>query len=235
MRFKETSFELILSNNRKVILLFVSGFLLLTFTCNQLSEGLVYLIGLSEKERRTWLVVLVVVGGYGLYRLLKRVGAESTQITVCADRLLVLHRKTGAAQEVVFDRIAAYRFTDFNNDVNLRLKLTDGSKMTFQVNELLHGGQNLAGLVQAFEAALSQHAASASETEAAIVTVREKTLFEKPISTVLLVLFTGFMAWVTWQQHAQHRPVSSSVFSLWGIYSAYLVAWLFGRERRNEK
>jgi len=235
MRFKETSFELVLSNNLKAILLFVSSFLLLAFVCNQISEVLVYAIGLSEKGRRTWLATMVAVGLYGLYRLIKWVSAEPMRITVYADKLSILNRKTEAKREVPFDDIVAYRFIDFNNETTLRLRMTDGSKMKFQINDVLHGGQNLAELVQAFEAALSQYAATHSETNASGIAIRERTFFEKPISTFLLVLFAGLIGCMTWDRYVHHRASSSSMFSLWGIFSAYLVAWLVGRERRKQK
>ena len=233
MRFKETSFELVLSTDSKVILLLVSGFLLLSFTSIQISEGLGYTIGLSEKNQRLLIIILVATGLYGLYRLLKRMCAEPMQVKVCADRLLVLNRKTGIEKEVEFVSIESYQFIDFNNEATLRLKLVDGRKMKLQVNGLLHRGQNLAGLVQAFEAALRQQVAIVSGAKNPVVAMRERTFFEKPVSTVLLLLFASLLSWMAWEQHVHHRHVSGGMFSLWGIFSTYLAAWLVGWKRRN--
>jgi hypothetical protein len=64
--------------------------------------------------------------------------------------------------------------------------------------------------------------------------LREKTFFEKPISTFILFVYAAAIAAMLWQVFIHDKPFKGSYFTSIGFFIAYLVAWLAGREKRRE-
>ena len=229
----EKQFLLQLSNRYKALALLIGIGVPVVFGFVQSGELLVSQLGLGKAGRMVFLLALICAGVYGVYRVVKRLSAVPTLVIVGTDRLTIVNQKSTQQRELPFETIAAYRAVDFNSMADLRLTLTDGQRLTLHANGYLHSQQDFGGMVRAFEQAVRQQQ---RHKRADILTiVREKTLFEKPLSTYLLVPFIAVMVWTTWDQHVHHRHVSSSLYSAWGIFSAYVAAWLTSRERRIEK
>ena len=228
MATQEKQFFLQLSNRYKALALVLGIGMPVIIGCDQAVELVVALLRMSKGAQMAFYLAVVGGGFYGVYRVVKHLSAVPTVVTVGTNRLTIMNQKTKQQRELPFEVIAAYRAVDFNGMADLRLKLIDGQKLTLHANSYLHSEQNFAGMVKAFEQAVRRQQGRKGTT-----IVRERTLFEKPLSTFLLVPFAALMVWVSWNQHAHHRHVSVSLYSLWGIFSAYVVAWFSGRAQRN--
>jgi len=221
----ERTFELILPNTGRLLAIWLSG----------LAAGVALAVALgkgTELSNDTVFVVLMALllgGGYGLFRLTKKYGSRPTQVALTPDSLTVLDRPTGQSRRVAFADIASYRFSAFNGAEELRIKLLDGSKHKIGINTNLHDDQSLTELVQAFEAALALHRPAGQEG----AVIREKTFFEKKISTVILIVFGAFMAWAVWMIIESDKPIRGNMFTALASFIAYVVAWYRAREQRR--
>ena len=233
MSLQVRQFALQLSNRYTVLLLLLLIGVPVVVGCVQAGEWLVVLLGISKLGRMGLEMALFLAGLITVFLIVKHLSRVPTVVTVGTDRLIILNQKTNQQRELLFTNIMAYRAVDFNGMADLRLKLTDSSKLTLHANSYLHSEQDFDDMMRTFEQAVSRH--QTRKTACTPVVIREKTVFEKPLATFLLVPFIAVLVWLTWDQHAHHRHTSSSLFSLWGIFSAYLVAWVAGRERRNGK
>lgn len=178
-------------------------------------------------------IVALLGGIYGLLKLLKKLGAEPLVIDLSADGLAIHNQKTNVAQQVTYADITAYRFSDYNQTQELRLTLKNAEQIKISVNSQLHNNQGIAELLQEFEHRLAVH--QELQPEQAPVAQREKSFFEKPISTVLLGLISAVMAWLTWMVFTSPQPVKGSVFTSYAFYLSYVAAWYAARERRAAK
>ena len=222
----EKQFELVMPNQGRVMLIWFGGIVLLL----ALALGGMSLLSFDKNLTTGWMVVALLGGIYGLFRLTKTVGSEAKCVTLNADRLVVLNRRTGVEQHVPFTAIASYRFLAFNGAEELRLKLKDDSKVKIGISTQLHSEQDLTELVREFEAALGQH----QQDQPSPASLREKTFFEKPMSTVLLGLMAVPLAVMTWFIILDPSTVKGSTFMGYSGFIAYLVAWYAARERRRQ-
>ena len=168
---------------------------------------------------------------YGFYRLIKKLSGEPVRIAIAPDTLTITYLKSGVEKQLPFAAIAAYRHSSYNSDNILRLTLRDGTRTRLVVSGRFHGGQeaHFAAMVRRLEAALGKYQELHGETEV----LREKTFFEKTISTVLLFVLAAVMAEILWQVVINNKPVNSSFFMSSGFFVSYLVAWHAGRSRRQ--
>ncbi|MBH8557932.1 hypothetical protein [Hymenobacter negativus] len=224
-------FYFILTNRIKLAGLMIGGLLLLMFGLKTV-DTLTAPLAVSKTVKLLVFLVWMAGGLYLLYRLSKKFSGEAALITISSDKLVIARSDAGTEKQILLASITAYRHSTYNSDDILRLKMRDGTRTSLVISDFFHGGQSLhfAAMVTALETAVAEQLRLNEQP----VTLREKTLFEKPISTVLLGPFAALMVWMTWaQMHRLHT--SGSFFSAWGIFSAYLVAWIAARERRNEK
>jgi hypothetical protein len=222
-------FELTQTNTLQLALVLfggLAGLLLLTFK----GAGLLGIAADSTLEK-AWYIGTAGVGLVLLFRACKAVGAVPTLVTIAPDRLLILKTRTGEEVQVPYTQIAAYRAQTFNGNDELRLTLHDGRRHKVVANTQLYGDQPFGAMVAAFEAALAAHPRPA---DAAQAVVREPTFFEKPLSTVVLVALTAFLAWAAWMILVHDRAMKAgSLIGALGGYAAYVAAWLAARERRK--
>ena len=180
---------------------------------------------------KAWLLGTLGIGLVLLYRGVKAAGALPTLVTVAPDQLLIAKPRTGEETQVPYAQLASYRASSFNGNDELRLTLADGRRVKVAVSTQLYGEQPFGEMVAAFEAAIGAHPRPAG---AAQPVVRERSFFEKPISTYLLVVFTAFLAGAVWLLVTNDRPArGGSLIGVIGSYVAYIAAWLAARERRN--
>jgi hypothetical protein len=229
---QENRFEFVLTHKFKAPVLMLCGVLLVIAFCIQIENAATALIGQSKNARLVLFLVTFGLGAYGIYRLVKRYASLPTSIVIAADKLIITSRATGVHQIIPYDNIATYRFVDFNYTAELRLKLVDGSKRNLWIHTLFHDEQLLRQVVYSFEDAISSYQSQNIIGEVCVA-VREKTFFEKSISTFLLGPLTFFMIWVTWENSTNQQHTSGSFFSLWGTFCAYIAAWIAARARRN--
>ncbi|GAB2865060.1 hypothetical protein [Hymenobacter ruber] len=227
----EEQFHFTLTNRIKLAGLMLGGLLLLMFGLKA-ADTLTVPLAISKDVKLLIFVVWMAGGLYLLYRLLKKFSGEEALITISLDKVVIARSDEGTEKQIPLASIIAYRHSTYNSDDILRLKMRDGTRTRLVISDFFHGGQSphFAAMVTALETAIAKQSPSDEQP----VALREKTLFEKPISTILLAPFAATMVWMTWEQMHRHH-ISGSFFSAWGIFGAYLVAWLAAREQRNEK
>lgn len=218
-----------MTNNPKLILLLITGILVVVLASIWGIDVLSQQLGFGKMGRLILSIATLGGGVYFLYRFVKKNCAEPTLITIDSERLTMLNLKSSLEQQLAFRDIAAYRYSSFNSNEELRLTLRDGTKMKYVVSDFFHGSPNFANMVRHLEAVLENY----QDEEEKPAVLREKTFFEKPISTVVLVAFVAVMAWMTWKVMTNSKTVPGSFFSSYGFLVAYLAAWYAGREHRR--
>ena len=222
-------FELIQTNTTKLLLVMFGSLAVLLLVA--FKGGDLLGIAAGSTLEKAWLLGTLGVGVVLLYRSVKAAGALPTLVTVTPDQLLLLKTQTGEETQVSYAQLAAYRASSFNGNEELRLTLADGSRVKVAVSTQLYGEQPFGEMVAAFEAAVGAYPRPA---DAAQPVVRERSFFEKPVSTYLLVVFTVFLAATVWLLITSDRSVrGGSLIGAVGSYMAYVAAWLAARERRN--
>ena len=86
-------------------------------------------------------------------------------------------------------------------------------------------------MVRAFEAALSLYQRRMGETG---IVRREKTFFEKPFATILLVIVATLIVLETWQVVVLHRPLNGAYFSSLGVLFSCFIAWKMARRQHQD-
>lgn len=224
-------FELTQTNSLKLVALFLAGLAAMFLIAFQ--GGKLLKAAQHDTLEKVWYIGVLGVGLVALYRGCKAVGAVPTLVTVGPDRLLVLKTQTSEETQVPYAEIASYRAMSFNNRDELRLTLKDGSRCKVAVSSQLYGEQPFAAMVVAFEQAIGTYQPPDGAAQAV---VRERTFFEKPISTFVLVALTAFLVFAVWVVLTSDRParLGGQIGAL-SAYAAYVAAWLAARERRNAK
>ncbi|ALW86847.1 hypothetical protein AUC43_18250 [Hymenobacter sedentarius] len=195
-----------------------------------LAIGSVQVTRLDKDTAFIALMLLLLGGAYGLFKLTKKYGGRPTLVTLADDNITVLDQHSEELRHIVFADISSYRFSAFNGAEELRMKLKDGTKQKIGINTNLYGEQSLDELVREFEAALALHQPTAGQEDAIM---REKTFFEKKISTVVFVLFGALIAWVVWMITMSEKPIHGNMLTGFASFIAYAVAWHRARERRR--
>ena len=228
----ERHFNLMLPVTWKVSVILLSGLALsvvVAFAGMELFTGYDKMVGMG------WLLLAIGGGFYGAFRLAKKLGAREVLVIVASDSITVLDHGSGAEKLVRYDEIVTYRYMAYNGAQELRLRMKDGSKQKIGINNNLHSDQDLGTLVSEFEAALTlrQQDQTAPNSQALSGPLREKTFFEKPISTIVFILLAAGMGYLLWIIVAEEKPVRGSLFTAAASFIAYFVAWYAARERRN--
>ncbi|MBJ6110310.1 hypothetical protein JAO73_14900 [Hymenobacter sp. BT523] len=213
----------------KLLLVWLGGIVaILVVAAMGLNTGLA---AANSIVRTIWFLAIVIGGMYGLFRVGKSISAEPTLVVIDGNGLAVLNQKTGETRLMRFSEIAAYRFTDFNNAEQFRVTSTDGTKLKIAINTKLSNGQSICRIVEAFEAELGVYQIQAGEIRP---TLREKTFFEKPISTAVMALLFIGLAWLLWSVFTSAKPVKwGSLFLVCGNVLIYFSAWLAASGKRK--
>lgn len=178
------------------------------------------------------LLALAIVGGggYAGWRAYQRAAVVPLQLTITPTELHLedLRPVPRWSQTVRLGDITTYRYYNVNNTEELRLNRAGMSPLKLRSAGILADGSNLAALVAAFEQAIE-----AVPQPAGLGVRRERTFFEKPISTYLLGLFTLLFAALAWEIVSGALPVRGSLFTALGSYVTYVAAWRLAAARRN--
>ena len=177
-----------------------------------------------------WFLVVIVGGGYGGYLLLKRWAVYEAVVSVETSQLLVRRLDTDEVITIPFSGVVSYRYVAFRNTKELRFKLIDGSKEKIRANDIFGRVGDFNGLDKAVEQAAAKFQ---SQNPAAMA--REKNFFERPISTIILVVYTTVMGLLFWLIIYHNRPLHGNLFIVVGAYVSYLAAWLAGAKRRKQE
>ena len=174
-------------------------------------------------------LVVLGVGGYYGWLAYRRYAFVEVLIKLMPDRLLVLdEQQYQEIAAVPHAAMTAYKYSHFDGRQELRITRRDAPPLYLRVNGKLVEPGDFTGLVQAFEAKLASY-----PTDSGVK--REKTFFEKPISTwLLLVLTLGLLA-------AGGLLITRPLPARWGrlvglpaYYLLYIALWWAARARRRE-
>ena len=194
--------------------------------------GLSFWAGMQVEPGWLALVVIAVImggGGYAGWRAYKQAAVVPAVVTITPTELRVedLRPEPRLSQTVRLADITTYLYSNFNNTEELRLNRADAPPLKLRSTGALAKYGDFGALLAAFEQAMG--AAPHPFGEA---TRREKSFFEKPISTYLLVVFTLVIAGLALTL-TRGGGVHGNVFGVAGAYFAYVVAWRAAAARRN--
>lgn len=184
----------------------------------------------SKTFDSAWALFVITGGLFLLFRYGKQVIAVPTRITVTPESLSILNHKTGRETTILLDQVAAYRPYLHNGSGELRLTLRDGRKETIRASNTLYGGQNLDGIIQAFEGEVAQLPAVQASGA-----VREPSFMEKPVATVLMVLLTAGLIWLTCAIISSDQPFKASALIAYSTYFTFGAQWYAARKRRQQR
>ncbi|HEX8507375.1 MAG TPA: hypothetical protein VF630_18570, partial [Hymenobacter sp.] len=131
-------------------------------------------------------LIALLAGGLGAYRLLRWWAKYEVVVFVKEDQIAVQYIAEEREKIILFSELASYRYESFNGREVLCLKLRDGSKVKMVANDVFGKVGDFSGLSQAVGRAVDGY-----RGDEASVIVREPSFFEKPISTIMLVVVTA--------------------------------------------
>ena len=170
-------------------------------------------------------------GGYLGWRAYRRAAVIPVSVTITPTELRLedLRSDGQLTQTVRFADLVAYRCSLYEQDKTLRLTQRDAPVLKLRTPGIFAKSGDFVGMVVAFE----QAAAAAPNANGAQVH-REKSFFEKPISTYLLVLVTLLLGAMGLSILQGKRPMQGSLISAVGVYVTYAAAWWVAAKRRNQ-
>lgn len=174
-------------------------------------------------------LITLLSGGLIAYRLLKWWVKYEVVVLVRADGIMVQHIADGKEITIPFASIISYRHESSNGGQQLHLKLTDGRELKLSANDVFGRVGELGGLVQAIEQVTANR-----RNENAAVIIREPGFFEKPISTIMLVVVTTLYVLLIGKNLRDDLPIQGNMITGAGVYITYLGAWLAASKRRNQ-
>ena len=124
--------------------------------------------------------------------------------------------------------IVSYKYSYFDSRQELRITRRDAPPLRLRANGKLLEPGDFAGMVRAFEASIAAQPGSSA-------IIREKTFFEKRISTWLLGGLTLGALGLVWMVTTRPQPVRwGSLVSLLVYYLLYVALWWMARAQRRE-
>jgi hypothetical protein len=189
-------------------------------------------------------MLLLGGGGYTGYKAYKKAAIVLSLVSITDTDLSVRDLQQDRLTLIVrYVDIASYRYQSFNGADELRMTLHTGSRVFIKANFNLAKVGDFAGMVRDFEhhlaippvgtklGALLDEEPKASPTPSI---VREKSFFEKPISTVGLVAFTVLLGLTIERIVVGSLPFRGNFLVVGGIYISYLAAWLAAAKQRRQ-
>ncbi|WP_223650183.1 hypothetical protein [Hymenobacter psoromatis] len=178
------------------------------------------------------LLIALIVGGGGYlgWRAYRRAAVVPAVITLTSNELRIedLRPEPRLTQTLRLADISTYRYSNFNNTEELRLNRADAPPLKLRGAGALAKGTDLSTLLAAFEQAMG-----AAPNPTGVAVRREKSFFEKTVSTYLLVLFTLVIGALALAIFGSGGRIHGNVFGGIGAYVAYVVAWRAAAARRN--
>lgn len=207
-------FELTLCNYARYTWLGVVGMLV--------SLGLAVKVGLLLPGTWDFLAMLLVLAPclYAVHRLLKRFTLRSARIEVGLAGLQVHYVFGGPSLVIAFADVISYRDEQLKDGRELRFRLRSGQKVKLATNQFLGATGDYGALLRAVQAALAHYNASA-----VVAISREKSFFEKPFATWLLVACGAALLWSVGQMLLHRRPIPGSFLTAIGALLPYLAMW----------
>jgi hypothetical protein len=177
-----------------------------------------------------YMVAILGGGGWLGYRAYKKLVIVSVRVLL-SDTAIQVVDENRELLAIPYETISAYRYQSFNDAEELRIILKNDERLKIRSNSKLTKVGDFAGMVAAFETQLTQQQAAGT---IAPVT-RQKSFFEKKISTWLLVVLTVLIGALTFDLlTGTHTKRLGSLFVVYGNYLIYLGAWLAASTRRKE-
>ncbi|AMR26729.1 hypothetical protein A0257_06140 [Hymenobacter psoromatis] len=178
------------------------------------------------------LVIALLVGGGGYlgWRAYRRAAIVPAVITLTPNELRIedLRPEPRLTQTLRLADISTYRYSNFNNTEELRLNRADAPPLKLRGAGALAKGADLSALLAAFEQAMG-----AAPNPTGVAVRREKSFFERPVSTYLLVIFTLIIGALALAIFGNGGGIHGNVSGVIGGYAAYVVAWRAAAARRN--
>lgn len=228
-QLKDKQFDIVLTNQRKLWLLFSAWVIAVV----SVSAAGSYLLDNPSKTTGFIGVSLLAGGLFVLLRLIQKQAANPVRITISTDYPTVLNLKSQVESSVQFDGIAAYRFSSVFPEQYFVLTTRKGSKLSLFVNTRVHAASCLPDFVTHFELALRRWEAKRSLSEEPFA-VKEKPFefFQMPQATVGFIVGATLMSGLTWRLITSARQPPFIIFLLCGLLLVYLVVWAVVRLRR---
>lgn len=235
----EKQFELTLTNSYKNMLVLVGTLVfmwLLVQGSNWVDEYASHFFT-NTRTIVTVYLVLVFAGGFvGMLLLARRLGGIPTLVTVGADELLVLDRKSGKKNRVAYATIASYDTSFFNRIEALRLTLSDGNQLKLTIDTGFQDLQTDAfwGMVRAFEAALIAYQAR-QQPGVAPISLKEPdfVFFASILATIVLVIVAAGWGLALWQVARNHQGIGGGFFLISFGFLVYGALWYDSRSLRR--
>jgi hypothetical protein len=127
---------------------------------------------------------------------------------------------------IAFADLAAYRDELLTDGRELRSRLHSGKKVKLATNRFLGPIGDYEACLQAVQAALVQYNATTSA-----LIVREKSFYEKPFATLLLLVYALMLAVGVGVMLLRHRPITGSLLTAFGLLLTYACLWYKARAR----
>ncbi len=176
-----------------------------------------------------YMVAVLGGGGWLGYRAYKKLVIVSAKVLL-SDTAVQVVDQDRELLVIPYDTIRAYRYQSFNDAEELRITLTNNERLKIRSNSKLTKVGDFAGMVAAFATKLTQQ----QEEGVIPVVTREKSFFEKSISTWLLVAMTVLIGMVTFDLlTGTHTKRPGSLLMVYSNYLIYLGAWLAASARRK--
>ena len=213
--------------------LFAIGALLFLLVLATLSK---FGLRVSRVEFAVLIGVPLLVGTLVVPILYKKLTTDLCLIAILADRLVIYKPKLQQELIVFYGEILTYKYGSPNGNVSLRLRLNDGHYVELKTDYAYDHTAGFRAMVQAFEVAtgIIPPAHSTGVAHPAFSIGREKTFFEKPLSTLLLVALVAGFVWLGWSLVSQDRPLTYllAYVSLLGLYG---YSWYQGHSPQANK
>ncbi|GAB3857694.1 hypothetical protein GCM10028822_31830 [Hymenobacter terrigena] len=185
----------------------------------------------SKDAALLWALGVLAVGGYLSYQVLKRWVRHEVTMVVRPDQVIMEQVRDGAVTIIPFADLAAYRYESFRGREVLFFKLASGRKVKLVAHDAFGETGDFTGFARAVEQAIETYS---EENNAATAIIRQPGFFERPISTIMLVVTTGLFVWFIVKIVRNDLPLHGNMVASFGAYVAYLGAWLAATKRRNQ-
>lgn len=178
------------------------------------------------------MLIASMVGCYGVYRLVRKVTVREALVTVEPQQLTVLYLTTGRQIQIAFAEVVSYRDELLRDGRELRFRLRSGPKVKLVTNSFLGATGDYDGLLQAVETALATYQIEAMLTHGSTLIKREKSFYERPVATVLLVVTSALMLSVLGDALWRNKPLRGNMITSLGLFISYAGLWYAARQRK---
>lgn len=237
---KEYKLNLFIRSEKVLLNTLLGGFALLT-------AGFGVMLGLRDFNTDAAFIagMAIIFGlGYAGYRAYKKAVIVPSLVSVMATEISVRDlRQNCVILTVKYEDIVSYRYLSFGGAEEFRMTMHNTHRLFVKAKAQLSEVGDFAGMVQDFEHKLSLFADVATPLPAGEHTTsgepgrrakREKSFFEKPVSTVGLLVFTAILAFTIKQVATGALPMRGNFVMIGGSYLTYLAAWLAAAKQRKQ-